>query len=160
MGIVLNQKKRICRIANTCVLPELHCITGPVNRAKLTTDQIVKLVHNGRTVYELDPAGKLPEIKLNTVNCFESPFKTNGTKETPVVEIPKETKQQVAPTPVVEKVEEKPAEPVKEEVPVRQEYNKWDKKNKHKNNKYSVESHKVEDRNETPTEESIVKEDL
>lgn len=74
MAQLLNEKKRICRIANNGVLTELHCVTGPIRRARLTKNEIVKLVRNGRTVFELDPEGKLPEVRLTTANCTVPQF--------------------------------------------------------------------------------------
>ena len=134
MSRILNQEKRLCRIANNCVLPELNCITGPVRRAKLTTPEIVKLVRNGRTLYELDPAGKLPEVKLNIHNCTESQF---GKKvETPAPAAPVEPEKPVAPA---------------QEVKPQNIYDKYNKKDKHnKNGKNSYNSYQQQNATVTP----------
>ena len=144
MSKVLNEKKRICRIANNCVLPELHCITGPVKRARLTKDEIVKLVRNGRTLYEIDPDGKQPEVKLTMYNCTESPFKNEDNAS-------KADAQQVS---TVQNVQ-----PEKKEF----QNNKWDNKNKHnKNNNFQKQNqnNQPQEAEKNETEEALTQGDV
>lgn len=97
MSLVLNEKKRVCNILTNGPIAELGFITGPAYGCRLTTNTIVKLVSNGRKVYEVDPSGKNEPVLLTVATCGESVFgklstenRKNKEPDTiPVTEIPK-----------------------------------------------------------------------
>ena len=105
MPVILNEKnKRRCDVMVSGPIAELGNILGPVYGSLLTTPTIIKLVSNGRKVYEIDPRNSKNKVLLTIGNCSKSVFGTNPVEEPvkkeehPVVEIPKEV--------VVEKTEE------------------------------------------------------
>ena len=105
MPVILNEKnKRRCDVMASGPIAELGNILGPVYGSLLTTPTIIKLVSNGRKVYEIDPRNSKNKVLLTIGNCSKSVFGTNlveepvKKEEPPVVEIPKEV--------VVEKTEE------------------------------------------------------
>ena len=104
MPVILNEKnKRRCDVIVSGPIAELGNILGPVYGSLLTTSTIIKLVSNGRKVYEIDPRNNKNKVLLTIGNCSksvfgETPVEESVKKEEPVVEIPKEV--------VVEKKEE------------------------------------------------------
>ena len=107
MAVTLNSKnKRKCDVIVTGAIPELGNILGPVYGAKLPNEKIIRLVSNGRKVYEINPKNPLEKVLLTVGNCSVSVFEqpevntVPGVEVKPAVEVPKNV--------VTEKVEVTP----------------------------------------------------
>lgn len=91
MAKVLNPQTRKCDVMSNGPIAELGFVNGPVFNCKLTTDKIVKMVSNGKRVYEIDPNNSKNKVLLTIGNCSTSPFSevkpVEPVKE-PVVEKP------------------------------------------------------------------------
>lgn len=74
MAKVLNAKKRKCDVLTNGPLPELAFVMGPVYNCRLTTDQIVRLVSNGKMVYEINPVNPKEKVLLTVATCSKSAF--------------------------------------------------------------------------------------
>ena len=121
MTQILNEKRIPCRIASTGVLPELHCISGPVHNCRLTEKEIYMLVRNGRVVYEKNPENPTEEILLTMDNMDtrhfvkkvpEKPLIGNG----PELDSPDEEPEIVSEEVKEGEKETSPSEPEKAEV--------------------------------------------
>nr|DAK39040.1 MAG TPA: hypothetical protein [Caudoviricetes sp.] len=145
--MVLNQKKILCRVDDSGPIPELHFITGPVRKCRVSEDVLYRMVRNGRIIYELDPEGKKDPVRLNIMNMATRSFAKQETVKTVFTET--ENLTDTVKTPVEDNVNENDgsadevaeAENVVEQViPEKQQYqnNKnFNKNNKHNKNKYN-----------------------
>ena len=109
MAVTLNAKnKRKCDVICHGPIVELGHILGPVYGAKLATSSIIRLVSNGRKVYEIDPKNPNNKVLLTVANCSTSPFGVE------IVATPTAPAPVVKPVvePVKTIVEEKVEEPV------------------------------------------------
>ena len=108
MAVTLNSKnKRKCDVVCHGPIIELGHILGPVYGAKLSTPLIIRLVSNGRKVYEIDPKNPNNKVLLTVANCATSPFGEDVKVVTPVTPV---TKPVV--NPVQDIMKEKVEEPV------------------------------------------------
>lgn len=154
MAVTLNAKnKRKCDVICHGPIVELGHILGPVYGARLVTPTIIKLVSNGRKVYEIDPKNPNNKVLLTVANCATSPFGDT----TPVV-------TSVAPVvqPIVEPVktiiEEKVEEPVSAHADLLKKLGlteaEWSQKSKSERRRLKAQNEHVEQ--ETKVNEPIV----
>lgn len=115
MAKKLNQPIRRCDIMVNGPIAEMGFICGPIYNAKLTVDQIERMVLNRRQIFEIDPANTKNKVLLTSTNYKVSPFEK---KEVPIV-------QEISPAATTV---EAPTEVVKDSAPYYKEYGK----NKHK----------------------------
>lgn len=94
MAKILNAKKRKCDVLSNGPIPELGFVTGPVYNCNLVTDTIVKLVSNGRRVYEINPNNPKDKVLLTVATCSTSAFDGEVVEKpevvVPVVEKPEQ----------------------------------------------------------------------
>jgi len=93
MATILNSQKRKCDVISNGAIAELGFINGPVYGCRLTTDTIVRLVSNGRKVYEIDPTNPDKKVLLTVTTCSKPAFNvvTEAPKnENPIVSKPDE----------------------------------------------------------------------
>lgn len=95
MAKILNAKKRKCDVLSNGPLPELGFVTGPVYNCNLVTDTIVRLVSNGRKVYEINPNNPKEKVLLTVATCSTSPFDGEVVEKPEVVEPVVEKPEQV-----------------------------------------------------------------
>lgn len=118
------EKRKFVQIPVNGPIAELGFITGPVGPTYVNLPSVIKMVQNGKLVYEVDPANHAHKVKLDITNVkknniaepvkFEKPIATDS-EPTPVVEEVKEPEKSPEPE-KVETVEEevKPEEVVEE----------------------------------------------
>ncbi|HAU84129.1 MAG TPA: hypothetical protein DCW90_00940 [Lachnospiraceae bacterium] len=147
--MVLNQKKILCRVDDSGPIPELHFITGPVRKCRVSEDVLYRMVRNGRIIYELDPEGKKDPVRLNIMNMTTRVFAKQETvkavfvktqnhadeNETPVVDVADENTTDETTDEVSET--ENVVEQVIPEKPQYQNNKNFGKNNKHSKNKYN-----------------------
>ena len=147
--MVLNQKKILCRVDDSGPIPELHFITGPVRKCRVSEDVLYRMVRNGRIIYELDPEGKKDPVRLNIMNMATRSFAKQETVKTVFAktENPTDTVKTPVEDTVNENVDDGSADEVigaenvvEQVIPEKQQYqnNKnFNKNNKHNKNKYN-----------------------
>ena len=154
MAVTLNAKNnRRCDVICYGPIVELGHILGPVYGAKLSTPTIIKLVSNGRKVYEIDPKNPNNKVLLTVANCATSPFGDTTPVVTPVAPVAK---------PVVELVktiiEEKVEEPVSAHADLLKKLGlteaEWSQKSKSERRRLKAQNEHVEQ--ETKVNEPIV----
>ena len=106
MAHVLNEKRILCRVDSTGILPELGCITGPIRRCRVTDQQLYALVKGGRIVYELNPKDETQMVRMTKLNMNIRQFEQKASTVTKVEETPVVEEKPV----VVEEVVDEPAE--------------------------------------------------
>lgn len=115
------EKRKFVQIPVNGPIAELGFITGPVGPTYVNLSSVIKMVQNGKLIYEVDPANHAHKVKLDITNVkknniaepvkFEKPIATDS-EPTPVVEEVKEVEK----TPEPEKVETVEEEVKPEEV--------------------------------------------
>lgn len=79
-----NTVKRKCDVLVSGPVAELGSITGPVYGARLTNEQVIRLVTNGRRVKEINPNNPADKKELTIATCRESVFKNAEPQMIPV----------------------------------------------------------------------------
>ena len=123
------EKRKFVQIPVNGPIAELGFITGPVGPTYVNLPSVIKMVQNGKLVYEVDPANHAHKVKLDITNVkknniaepvkFEKPIATDS-EPTPVVEEVKEPEKSPEPE-KVETVEEEVVEETKEDDVVNEE---------------------------------------
>ena len=126
-------KRKLVTVKDSGAIPELNFVTGPIARpTEIALSSIIKMVSNGRKVFECNPANHSDMVELSLANVK----KENFVNTNPVSSIPEEKKEEAPSTsPVVEVKDETPVEEKKEEVPEETPVEKEDTKQPQKNNK-------------------------
>lgn len=154
------EKRKFVQIPVNGPIAELGFITGPVGPTYVNLPSVIKMVQNGKLVYEVDPANHAHKVKLDITNVkknniaqpvkFEKPPATDS-EPTPVVA--KEVKESEK-TPEPEKVEtvEETAQP-EEVAEVTEETKADDVVNK----EVTAPEEEKKDENKEPANNNIVK---
>ena len=154
MAVTLNAKnKRKCDVICHGPIVELGHILGPVYGARLATPTIIKLVSNGRKVYEIDPKNPNNKVLLTVANCATSPFGDTAPVVTPVAPVVKPVVE-----PVKTIIEEKVEEPVSAHADLLKKLGlteaEWSQKSKSERRRLKAQNEHVEQ--ETKVNEPIV----
>lgn len=145
------KERKLVVVKDSGPIPELNFVCGPILvPTKIDLKVIIKMIGNGRSVFECNPCNTDDQVKLELTNVKNNNFETQATK--PVVESVKENeKKEVVNEPEKNESsveEEKSTENVTEEKAVVAEPE-------------AEESETVDDVEETPEEsvEEVVKEE-
>ena len=154
MAVTLNAKnKRKCDVICHGPIVELGHILGPVYGARLATPTIIKLVSNGRKVYEIDPKNPNNKVLLTVANCATSPFGDTAPVVTPVAPVVKPVVE-----PIKTIIEEKVEEPVSAHADLLKKLGlteaEWSQKSKSERRRLKAQNEHVEQ--ETKVNEPIV----
>ena len=89
-------KRKLVVVKESGAISELGFISGPIlTPTKIGIKDIIKMVTNGRKVFECNPANPSEEVELDVTNVKKDNFVNTSTKEPTKVETPAEPKAPV-----------------------------------------------------------------
>lgn len=126
-------KRKLVTVKDSGPIPELNFVTGPISRpTEIALSSIIKMISNGRKVFECNPANHSDMVELSLANVK----KDNFVNTKPASSVSVEKDEETPSVPPVDEVKDEPSvEEKKEETSVeKKDVKQPQKNNKNKNN--------------------------